>query len=520
MSCDVVFQGSASTKTGALARGDKVEARCKGKDKWFAGEITAVNIDGTYDIRYEDGDREYNVKSEMVRVKGGAVSGKGEDVIGESKADVGASSRPAPIAKGDKIEARYKGKDKWFGGEVTAVNGDGTFDVRYDDGDREYNVKADMIRLKGGSSSKAAPALARGDKVEARYKGKDKWFAGEITTVNIDGTFDIRYDDGDREYNLKADMVRAKVSSAVGGAAAVAGPSESKAQSGATKVVPLARGDKVEARYKGKDKWFAGEITAVNIDGTYDVRYDDGDREYNVKADMVRVKGTAEVAASDAKAVAYTRGDKVEARYKGKDKWFGGEITAVNSDGTFDIRYEDGDREYNVKVDMIRRTDRSSAGGAAGGSGGAESKADSASGSKGGGSVPTFARDAKVEARYKGNDVWVAGEIAMFNVEDGSYDIRYDNGGREYNVAVGLIRARTSAVAEPSGAAASSRSDTLSGPARALEIGDMVKARKVRCERARGRARGRTRGGLAAGHGARLGARAHHKVGAFRHLRH
>jgi hypothetical protein len=57
-------------------------------------------------------------------------------------------------------------------------------------------------------------------------------------------------------------------------------------------------GDKVETRYKGKDTWLAGEITAVNTDGTYEILYDDGDREYNVKADMVRVKGPG--TASDA----------------------------------------------------------------------------------------------------------------------------------------------------------------------------------------------------------------------------
>ena len=41
-------------------------------------------------------------------------------------------------------------------------------------------------------------------------------------------------------------------------------------------------GDKVEALYKGKGtKWFSGVVKRVNRDGTYEIRYDDGDNEVN-----------------------------------------------------------------------------------------------------------------------------------------------------------------------------------------------------------------------------------------------
>ena len=42
-------------------------------------------------------------------------------------------------------------------------------------------------------------------------------------------------------------------------------------------------GDKVEALYKGKGtKWFSGVVKRVNRDGTYEIRYDDGDNEVNI----------------------------------------------------------------------------------------------------------------------------------------------------------------------------------------------------------------------------------------------
>ena len=43
-------------------------------------------------------------------------------------------------------------------------------------------------------------------------------------------------------------------------------------------------GDKVEGNFKGKGRWFPGEILKVNEDGTYNVEYNDGDWERNVDA--------------------------------------------------------------------------------------------------------------------------------------------------------------------------------------------------------------------------------------------
>lgn len=51
---------------------------------------------------------------------------------------------------------------------------------------------------------------------------------------------------------------------------------------------PIRAGDKVEARYKGKLKYYPGTATRVNADGTYDIHYNDGDHEFAVQAAFVR----------------------------------------------------------------------------------------------------------------------------------------------------------------------------------------------------------------------------------------
>ena len=50
----------------------------------------------------------------------------------------GAGSKHDEFEEGDKVEALYKGKGtKWFSGVVKRVNRDGTYEIRYDDGDNE-----------------------------------------------------------------------------------------------------------------------------------------------------------------------------------------------------------------------------------------------------------------------------------------------------------------------------------------------------------------------------------------------
>ena len=49
-------------------------------------------------------------------------------------------------------------------------------------------------------------------------------------------------------------------------------------------------GTKIEARYKGGSKWFSGRTSNKHADNTYDVIYDDGDFECDVKRHMIRKK--------------------------------------------------------------------------------------------------------------------------------------------------------------------------------------------------------------------------------------
>merc|ERR1719487_2956209 len=116
-----------------------------------------------------------------------------------------------------KVKANYKGKGKYFGGTIKRDNRDGTYDISYDDGDREMGVREADIQAEDDDrdrdrSRSRAPRLEEGMKVKANYKGKGKMFGGTIKRDNRDGTYDISYDDGDREMGVREADIRAEES--------------------------------------------------------------------------------------------------------------------------------------------------------------------------------------------------------------------------------------------------------------------------------------------------------------------
>ena len=104
------------------------------------------------------------------------------------------SSTGKKIRRGDRVEAKVKGWTKYYGGEVTRVNHNGTYNIKFDDGERKRGVTKSHI--KGGededddesdfddrsSSRKSTKKYRRGDRVEAKVKGWTKYYGGEVNT--------------------------------------------------------------------------------------------------------------------------------------------------------------------------------------------------------------------------------------------------------------------------------------------------------------------------------------------------
>jgi hypothetical protein len=59
-------------------------------------------------------------------------------------------------------KGQYRGKadSEWFAGKVSAVNGDGTYNVLYDDGDTDKNLRATSVQLTGAAAADGAASSA------------------------------------------------------------------------------------------------------------------------------------------------------------------------------------------------------------------------------------------------------------------------------------------------------------------------------------------------------------------------
>ena len=115
-------------------------------------------------------------------------------------------------------------------------------------------------------------------------------------------------------------------------------------------------GDAVEADFRGRGRYYAGKITSVREDGSYDVLYDDGDAEACVAPESVRRRSEEpEAARPETGEPAFSVGDAVDARYRGRAKTYPGAIEQVHEDATYDILYEDGEREARVAVALISK---------------------------------------------------------------------------------------------------------------------------------------------------------------------
>eukprot|EP01082_Thalassiosira_pseudonana_P003984 g3496.t1 g3496 contig12:2186771-2188306(-) len=237
--------------------GDRVEARYRGRaKKFYKGTIVAIT-DEKYSIDYDDGDKDKSLSAEFIRM-----TSKPRPEIAveqreptpkkevESVQDVEVTNDVMEYVKGDRVEGRYRGKDRrWYLGTIAECRPDGMYDVHYDDGDKDFNLSSEFIRKvglllaetppltkldvapkelsskspmvtsNGGSSvdnfneessaKSTEGALKKGDRVEAKFRGRGtRWFKGTVSSRLPNGTYNVTYDSGDSDLRLPSTAVR------------------------------------------------------------------------------------------------------------------------------------------------------------------------------------------------------------------------------------------------------------------------------------------------------------------------
>jgi hypothetical protein len=304
----------------------QVRVRYRGGKKFFPAKISRVGDDGTYDIDYKNGKKEISVKPEFIEAEALEAS---LDHKKNVQFDLRASSKKFELNQ--KVMARYRGKKKFYSGKISGVHPDNTYNIEYDDGMNEMRVSEELIEF-DVSESRWKSKYTVEMKIEARYAGRGKYFPGKISRDREDGTYDIHYDDGEKEICVAEDLIREVVPS-----------SHTPEKKKPTYQV----GENVKARPRGKTKYEHCVVTASYEDATYDVRYDGGDLELHIPDSAIK--------ALPPPSVPITVGTKVMVIRRQEKVYSAGVIQVCHDDGKYDIDFDDGIKEHHVEPEAIRR---------------------------------------------------------------------------------------------------------------------------------------------------------------------
>jgi len=307
----------------ALSKGERIEARPQGIPTFYPGVITSINpgSNGTaYGILYDDGEKEAMVKRLRIRKPG--------------------FGQRYTLSTGTRIEAHFQGqsgRNSLYDGVISAVNSDGTYDITYNDGDIEKSVKGNLIyaicdikKKKGEAGNKSTESNAP-IATKLAHEKKD-------TALQQFKTKGVTYDDEDND--LSVDLKSLGLLSADGTLAEETSASDVGQPSKFIQVNDLKKETKVKARYGGQANFYAGIIDRCNDDGSYNILYEDGDRELMVPRFRIRLLGT------ENSIKELNIGDVVDAAFKmDKKKLYKGKISKLSSDGTYEVHFDDGDKD-------------------------------------------------------------------------------------------------------------------------------------------------------------------------------
>ena len=191
--------------------GAPVWCNYRGRGRFFEGHVTAENtLLGTRAVRYDgDGGTESDVDGEFYsfRANPAHILTRSPhmllDPISHPLLDAVARIM-ARTVKGTLVDGRFGARERWFPATVSAarlVDGDEVLDLAYDDGDVEFSVPWELVRLRGSASAAGGDSdggdsvsggadLVLGARCEARFGGGPRWFPARVRFVHADGSYD------------------------------------------------------------------------------------------------------------------------------------------------------------------------------------------------------------------------------------------------------------------------------------------------------------------------------------------
>jgi hypothetical protein len=230
---------------------------------------------------------------------------------------------------GDIVEANFSRGNVWYGGKVASVNQSDSsvvlYKIEYEDGDTENDVReadvrfpldivktTELLQLPERTPDSMKTTYQVGDRIQGYFAEYDAWFDGVISEINSDGTYHVKYDDGDEEDRVSSPRLRhfkkrteiAEASSASSATVPTVStnlskviqsvPQDDKQANTVTGLPAYAIGEKVEGKFGNGSAWYPATVVFVERSKfnpqvfLYKLEYDDGDEEFDVTENLIR----------------------------------------------------------------------------------------------------------------------------------------------------------------------------------------------------------------------------------------
>jgi len=398
-----IDEGKLSTQKWQI--GTKVETRHRGKNgrddidggrhNFYPSTIVRVRSNGHCDVRHDDtGVKELNVSPDRIRAvvaatdaaplvsPRAAVNSKGRNGKDSDNLALRGSDEVFVVLKvGDKVQGRFRGRgSRWYNGVISRIHKENEkeyYDVQYDDGDFDQRLPVTAIkkineehnddemarekrqlpiatatedtsvanrtttsdtnncnRVNGASNGSDNKVMSWshysvGDTVHVPTFGNGEGGSVEATIVEVKILYSVKYPNGAICRNMPSDDIKHNSSNS-------SSPSTSARNNVAQGIFGK---HKENTTLIGKEISHTDETSAVkSIKSTVMPRDKNDNNRNNETTSQQHLKV----------------GTKIEARYRGKKKYYPGVITRCCANNCFDILYNDGGRETSVAHDFIR----------------------------------------------------------------------------------------------------------------------------------------------------------------------
>ncbi|GMH48764.1 hypothetical protein TrRE_jg2096, partial [Triparma retinervis] len=252
--------------------------------------------------------------------------------------------------------------------KISKVNSDGTVNVDFNDGDKDRYIDMKSVKLldsgnisDASNSETDSPSFSKGDKVECRYQRKSKYYAGTITKVHRDGTFDVSYDspNKNKERNVNQKYIKARDDSP---------PSSPASSSRSTSP----RSGRSKSPKKRKNKKSEDEMRRARIEKLEGKKSKSPSKRGRRRSPSPDSDSASSDSSSEPLHQDFVENDKVKCCYyrsssssyskpKKQSKFLSAKIRRANRNSTYKVEFTSGDRATidNVPAKYIKLSSQS-----------------------------------------------------------------------------------------------------------------------------------------------------------------